>query len=483
MVNSLFFPTISTLSLSPTSELWRVATKTANTYNRYLTIEILFRYFDNPSELNLSGKYMTLFHQGTGSSSDGFSVCLYKDSVSGNISIGIRYRAGSGTNWTDLESSFVDLSTIGDVSSDGFYIMFQYNYSGSNKIINFYVVQFNGDTNKTSPDFSFTTTSGPSVGTTSLNQWGFGSLPQSLVLSGNPDGYNNTNGYNGYIAQNVQVLYLRTWNPSTLIPSTSTTNLEYAMFNTTNSDYSLYNLNKNQTYVPSGTSNLNFQMEISDNSTSLSDLDNNAVSPSVDVTTTTSTTNFQTLNPPNSYNFAVNSTSTFNIIEASEIPCVLKGSKILTPGGYIPIENIKLGDIILSHDNRELMVEDILCEYALSKNVKCVKIKKGVYSGIHVTEDTCLSFNHCILIKDEFIQAEQNTIFDMKTVSGQTLYQFYCLQTPNYLTDTMVVNGIPTEVWGGWKPYDKTTYDLYPMKERKFNENGNRVLQKIKMKI
>ena len=473
MVNAIFFPAISTLSLSSTSELWRIATKTSNTYNNYLTMDMLFRYLDNPSELDFSGKYMTLFHMGTDSSSNGFSVCLYKDSVSGNISIGIRFRAGSGTNWADLENSFVDLTTIGDVDSDGFYIMFQYNYSGSNKIINFYVVQFNGDTNKTSPDFSFETTTGPSVGTTSLNQWGFGSLPQSLVLSDSPDGYNDTNGYNGYVAQNLQLTFLRTWNPSTLIPSTSTTDLEYAMFNT-NSSYSLYNLNKNYTAVPSETSNLNFQLEIPPDNTNLSGLSNNAVNPSVSVTTTTSTTAFQTLDA-----FAINSTLSYNVVETSEIPCVLKGSKVLTLNGYVPIENIKIGDIILSHDNRELIVEDILCEYTLSKNVKCVKIKKGIYSDIHVTEDTCLSFHHGILIENEFIPAEQNTIFDMETVSGQTLYQFYCLQTPNYLTDTMIVNGIPTEVWGGWKPYDKTTHDLYPMKEREFNKNGNRVLQKI----
>lgn len=469
MVNAIFFPAISTLSLSSTSELWRIATKTSNTYNNYLTMDMLFRYFDNPSELDFSGKYMTLFHVGSGSTSHGFSVSLYKDSVSGNISIGIRYLDGSVANWTDLENSFVNLSTI---SSDGFYIMFQYNYSGSNKIINFYVVQFNGDTNKTSPDFSFETTTGPNVHTNNFHNWGFGSLPQSLVLSDNPDGYNNTNGYNGYVAQNLQLTFLRTWNPSTLIPSTST-DLEYAMFNT-NSSYSLYNLNKIYTPVPSETSNLNFQLEIPSDSTNLSGLSNNAVNPSVSVTTTTSTTGFQTLS-----SFAINSTSTYNIIETSDIPCVLKGSKVLTLDGYVPIENIKIGDIILSHDNRELIVEDIFCEYALSTNVKCVKIKKGVYSDIHVTEDTCLSFHHCILIDDEFIPAEQNTIFDMETVSGQTLYQFYCLQTSNYLTDTMIMNGIPTEVWGGWKPYDKKTHDLYPMKEREFNENGNRVLQKI----
>ena len=395
MVNALFFPAVSTLGLASNTELWRVATKTSNTYNNYLVMEMVFRYFDNPTELDLTGKYMTLFHQGTGSSSTGFSVCLYKD-ASGNISVGIRYKDSSGANWTDLSGSFVNLNTI---NLDGFYIMFQYNYSSTNKIVNFYVVEYNNDnaTTKTKPDFIFptTTTPGPAVGTTNLNQWGFGSLPQSLTLSSNPNGYNNLNEYNGYIAQNVQVLYLRTWNPENLIPDTSST-AQYAMFNS-NPTYSLYNINKTQSYVPALTDKLNFQLEIPSDSTNLSDLKNNAVSPSVPVTTTTSTTNFKTL-----YDFAVNSTSGFNIVETSEIPCLLKGTQILTSTGYKSIEDIKIGEYIISHDNRHLKVIDIYHNFALkSDSVKAICIKKGEYklpdgTIINILWDLNISYNYIL---------------------------------------------------------------------------------------
>lgn len=324
MVNSLYFPALSTISVASGSQLWRVATKTSNTYNNFLIAEMVFRYIENVAEFDMSGSYMTLFHQGVDSSNTGFSVVLYKASANADIQLGIRYKNTSQGLWTDLPGSFVTLNDIGNQDLDGFYFMFQYNYSNPNQIINFYVTQYNGTTNKTSPDFSFTTSS-ISINTTNLNQWGFGSLPQALNT--NITGYDDTNSYNGYIAQNTQVQYLRTWN--TVVPVTSSTAGTYAMFNTVDSTYSLYNLNKLNTYVPPATTGLNFQLLIPDNSTQLTDLYNNSVVPAVQVTLTTQSTSFQTLEA-----FAVNSTTDLQFVDPSQIPCLLKGTKILTPNGY-----------------------------------------------------------------------------------------------------------------------------------------------------
>jgi hypothetical protein len=482
MVNSLFFPEVDP-SIQEGTQLWRVATKTANTYNSYLTMDMLFRYFPSVS---FSGKYMTLFHQGTNSSNEGFSVVLKNNSADNtDISIGILTKSGTG-NWTELSGSFVNLNSIGNINTDGYYIMFQYNYSGNNKIINFYVVTFNNSTIKTVPDFSFKTTTGPSIGTTSLNQWGFGSLPQALPKEANTTdgmyGYNNTNNYNGFIAQNVQVLYLRTWNPSTLIPSTSTTDGTYAMFNTENTDYSLYDLNKNQTPVPTSTANLNFQLSLPEFNDKLENIDNTQGNPGpTDVTTTTSTTNFQTLNPPNSYNFAVNTTGSLNIIETSEIPCLLKGTKVLTDKGYKNIEDIKIGEFVISHDNRRLKVIDTYHAYALKSNtIKSICIKKGVYDlgsdeKIEVLWDLRMSQDHSILINGEFIIGNQNKIFPFEYIENEHIFEFYGIRTNNWNTDSIIVNGIPVETWGGWNPLIKETSKLGD--EAIFNENGNRILQ------
>ena len=119
MVNSLFFPEVDS-SIPTNTELWRVATKTANTYNSQLTMDMLFRYFPSVS---FNGKYMTLFHQGTNSSNEGFSVVLKNYSAGDtDISIGILTKSGTG-NWTELSGSFVNLNSIGNINTDGYYIM------------------------------------------------------------------------------------------------------------------------------------------------------------------------------------------------------------------------------------------------------------------------------------------------------------------------------------------------------------------------
>ena len=47
MVNSLYFPALSTISIPSGTQLWRVATKTSNAYNNFLTTELLFELITN----------------------------------------------------------------------------------------------------------------------------------------------------------------------------------------------------------------------------------------------------------------------------------------------------------------------------------------------------------------------------------------------------------------------------------------------------
>jgi hypothetical protein len=467
MVNSLYFPALSTLSLPAGTQLWRIATKTDNNFNKFLTADFIFRYSENTSEFDLEGSYMTIFHQGTDSASNGFSVVLYKPSGSTDIQIGVRYRAGSGTSWTDLAGSFVSLNSIGDVSVDGYQFMFQYDYNGTNKIVNFYVAQFNGTTTKTTPDFSFETTTGPSVGTTSLNQWGFGALPQAL--NENTTGYNNVNDYNGYVAQNLQVLFLRTW--STLLPKVAT-GTNYGMFNSDNSAYSLYELNKSETYVPAGVTNLPFQLMVPDDSTNIADLDNNAVDPAVDVTLATSTTNFQTLT-----SFAVNSSTGYIFIDTSEIPCVLIGTKVLCENGYRNIEDIKIGDKVRTHDGRLVEVLNILnIRVSNQQNTQCIKIEKGSYNQFSIIDDLYISKTHAILLEDEFVLGIHNKTIPYKLIdrNEKSWFHYFCLETPNHLTDTFIANGLPIETWSGCFPWNKQTQYVGKLK---YNEKGNRILE------
>ena len=490
--NILYFPAISTLGYTSAQngqQLWRIGTKTSNTYNNTLTMELVFKYTDNASTFNLSGAYMTLFHMGTDSGTPGFSVVLFKNVSTGKISLGVRYRT-SGT-WTDLVnqatsvSSFVSLDTIITASTQGFYVMFQYDYSSTPDVINFYVVSFGQNSNpaaNSTPDFSFSYNSGQ-TGFPTVNigtQWGFGSLPQAIVYnnSTNPNGYDNANSYNGYVAQNLSTFFLRTW--SKLIPLNSTTNGVYAMFNTTDSSHSLYYLNQTFTYVPSITSNgsyanFDFQLYVPPPpSTSLSSLANSAFSPNILVTLATSTTNFGTLNPTGSWNFSVNEATGYNVMTVSTINCILKGTKILTPDGYRLIEEIKEGDYITTHDDRKKKVIQTYSINAIhNKDTQCIIIKKGTFGAI---EDLYMSKNHAILIDDEFIIPERKIPDKIEYVKDMPYYTYYSIMTDDYLRDSLMANGVTVETWGGYLPWLKDFKYKEPVIR---NSQRNRLLLKI----
>jgi hypothetical protein len=477
--NILYFPAISTLGYTSAQngqQLWRIGTKTSNTYNNTLTMELVFKYTDNASTFNLSGAYMTLFHMGTDSGTPGFSVVLFKNVSTGKISLGVRYRTSG--NWTDLVGSFEDLSLAKYTSVQGFYVMFQ--YDKNTNVTNFYIKGFGKDTNPASastPDFSFTTAyPGVNVGT----QWGFGSLPQAIIYnnSTNPNGYDNVNSYNGYVAQNLSTFFLRTW--SKLIPLNSTTNGVYAMFNTGFSAYSLYYLNQTFTYVPSITSNgsyanFDFQLYVPPPpSISLSSLANSAFSPNILVTLATSTTNFGTLNPTGSWNFSVNEATGYNVMTVSTINCILKGTKILTPDGYRRIEEIKEGDYITTHDGRK---KEVIQTYSINaihnKDTQCIIIKKGTFGAI---EDLYISKNHAILIDDEFIIPDRKMPDKIEYVKDMPYYTYCNIMTDDYLRDSLVANGVAVETWGGYLPWLKDFKYKEPVIR---NSQRNRLLLKI----
>ena len=98
-------------------------------------MDLIFRFKDNVSQFNLTNKYMTLFHMGNGSVSsanNGIQVCLNRQTSDSNpIRIGLRTKTGAG-NWAEVSGSFVDLSSIGSISTDGIMILLSYSGGGNN---------------------------------------------------------------------------------------------------------------------------------------------------------------------------------------------------------------------------------------------------------------------------------------------------------------------------------------------------------------
>lgn len=149
-----------------------------------------------------------------------------------------------------------------------------------------------------------------------------------------------------------------------------------------------------------------------------------------------------------SYDFAINSATGLHVVASTELACLCRGTKILTPNGQVNIENLKEGDYILTHDNREIkVIKQTVFVFPPFEPAMPVVIKKGYYGA---TEDLVLSKEHCLLIGDKFIAPRQ---LNHEKLNKKLPYiEYFCTELENYFTDTLVANGVVVEAWGGWNP-------------------------------
>ncbi len=452
-INSLHFVPLSQITPTP-SDTFRYTFKTQNVYKTYLTVETLFKYTNNNLQFNITDKYITLVHFGTSVTTHGIDVSLIRRTSDTNpLEIGLRY--GNGSTWTEVPGSFYSLPDI-NVS---YMLFFTFDRSNSTPIVGLSIVRYD-DITVSVPDFIFSYHILENV--TPDGSLTFGSSHENI----DGTGYISTDNYNSYIAQNTEILYPRTW--SVVLPVTSTTPTQYAMFNTADISYSLYNLNKSNISVPPLTANLGMQLEIPTSNYDMANVTNTATSPS------TSISFADTINKVNKAlpDIFINSNTNLDILAASTIACLLEGTRILTPTGYQLIETLNVGDKIVTHDERIIRIISIYI-FQTTNNVKPYKVPIGKYNCI---EDLFLSRGHSILVNNcEFCWPfKMDDIFESDKEHPYKLV-YYCLRTENYLRDTLVANGVTVETWAGWKPIQTNIIDL---KGIIYNEKGNRILEK-----
>jgi len=143
--------------------------------------------------------------------------------------------------------------------------------------------------------------------------------------------------------------------------------------------------------------------------------------------------------------YVTNSSNT--IIKLSQNPCLLEGTLILTPYGEILIENIKVGDIVITADNRKVKV---LSKYnnIIVSNSELYVIKKNI-AGIGIpNRDLYLSGGHLVKINNKYIHPFHNKTKLIEKCEGMRKLSFYHLELENYLTDFLIANGIEVESYG-----------------------------------
>ena len=129
------------------------------------------------------------------------------------------------------------------------------------------------------------------------------------------------------------------------------------------------------------------------------------------------------------------------------INCLTKGTKILTPNGYVKVEELKKGDIILNSKKEEKAIKDMLYQRArINKGENHLNekflLKKDSLGENLPCEDLIVSGGHMIKVGDDFHLPRNSDLFEniQKEVE---LVEYYNIELDDY--DFIISHGVEIE--------------------------------------
>jgi len=157
-------------------------------------------------------------------------------------------------------------------------------------------------------------------------------------------------------------------------------------------------------------------------------------------------------------------TRTFYMAKASKTlfpVCLTEGTRVLTPNGYIPVEQLKKYDYITTADGRNVTIKHVhhsqhfnvgemeapflVPANAIGDNIPLHDVKLSPDHLVLVGDDCWLSPRHMAKRSDKVVQYSL----------GETI-QYYAIMTANYFEDNLVIeDGVVVESYG----YRRTVYD------------------------
>jgi uncharacterized protein YjbI with pentapeptide repeats len=153
---------------------------------------------------------------------------------------------------------------------------------------------------------------------------------------------------------------------------------------------------------------------------------------------------------------------TYNPVDTSV--CFLRGTRILTPTGYVNVEALKIGDKLVRHNRLQTRITKLFSSKLPANNFNNpIKIPKGMYGAI---EDLYVSPNHMVYNGEVMVKAK-NLVGCSQIYVGEVV-EYYHVKTRNEIMDTLVANGVFAESY-------MENYPNSIIKNRKFREYYYRV--------
>ena len=137
-------------------------------------------------------------------------------------------------------------------------------------------------------------------------------------------------------------------------------------------------------------------------------------------------------------------TFTFLLTINTTTACIVSGQRILTPNGYKLIDNIYNGDLITTSENKEVKVLNYRgdFEFTTKDTAPYIIPKDSIYYGCP-QKDIFLSKDHKIKTDFHWITPKQLSKYnkDVRQINIGKPVIYYNIETPNYLTDHLVLEG------------------------------------------
>jgi hypothetical protein len=146
----------------------------------------------------------------------------------------------------------------------------------------------------------------------------------------------------------------------------------------------------------------------------------------------------------NKVTFTLSSNSEYLL--QNQLPCLVEGTKVLTSAGYVNVEKLASGDMIVTGDKRIVQVMKVYSTTydRTNKNTAPYTIEKEAFGQNCPPYDLRVSGRHAIQIKSGFWEipaeaAKENPKVYQERVGNSVSY--YHVVLPDYTKDTMVANG------------------------------------------
>ena len=151
-----------------------------------------------------------------------------------------------------------------------------------------------------------------------------------------------------------------------------------------------------------------------------------------------------TVSSPTTTNSAFTFTSSSN-------PCIPAGQLIRTLKGDVPVETVKSGDSIITPDGRSVVVKVYKSKLLANRHEAPYLIPAHTFRPGYPKKDIQLSPHHKIQIgPDLWLSAEKASKMypSIKQLVSDSFVQYFHFETPDFLTDDLIVEGSVVESYG-----------------------------------